>query len=147
MGLMSVRRGLLAAVVVVAMHGLALTAEPGPVDKNAPEEFTTTKSGLKYRIRRQSDGDKPRRANTCVAHYRGWLDDGTEFDSSYKSDMPITFTLKQVINGWIEGIQLVGKGGMIELDVPPELAYGKNQKGDIPPNSRLHFLIELLDIQ
>ena len=122
--------------------------EPGEVDKDAPKEFTTTKSGLKYRIRRQSDGTKPAAANTVEVHYKGWLDDGSVFDSSYKRGEPISFPLKGVIPGWTEGMQLVGKGGMIELDVPYDLAYGVNGRPPIiPPKANLHFLVELLDIK
>jgi FKBP-type peptidyl-prolyl cis-trans isomerase FkpA/FKBP-type peptidyl-prolyl cis-trans isomerase FklB len=131
----------------LAMGSSGQGAEPGKVDKDAPEAFTTTKSGLKYRIRRKSDGDKPKAANTVEVHYKGWLDDGTEFDSSYKRDETIKFPLKKVIGGWTEGLQLVGKGGMIELDIPPNLGYGSKATGPIPPNSTLHFLVELIDIQ
>ncbi len=123
-------------------------AEPGPVDKDAPEQFTKTESGLKYRIRRKSDGDKPKKSSTVTVHYRGWLDDGKEFDSSYKRNDPATFPLNQVISGWTEGLQLVGKGGMIELEIPSELAYGAaGRPGAIPPNAQLHFLVELIEIE
>jgi FKBP-type peptidyl-prolyl cis-trans isomerase FkpA len=53
-----------------------------------------------------------------------------------------------VIKGWTEGMQLVGKGGMIELEIPPALGYGSRGAGaDVPPNARLHFLVELFDIK
>jgi FKBP-type peptidyl-prolyl cis-trans isomerase len=139
---------ILALLAMLVLVPLAMAAEPGPVDKDAPEEFTKTSSGLKYRIRRKSDGDKPKRANSVTVHYRGWLDDGSEFDSSYKRDETITFPLGQVIPGWTEGMQLVGKGGMIELEIPYELAYGAQGRPPvIPPKARLHFLVELFDIK
>lgn len=120
---------------------------PGPdvVDKDAPEEFSQTESGLKYRIRRKSDGKKPSATSQVTVHYRGWLDDGTEFDSSYKRERPTSFRLDGVIDAWTEGLQLIGEGGMIELDVPPALGYGERGAGSsIPPNARLHFLVELI---
>jgi len=141
-------KALLMTVAVIGLARGAGAAEPGPVDKDAPEEFTKTPSGLKYRIRRKSDGDKPSAANSVTVHYRGWLDDGKEFDSSYKRNEPITFGLKQVIPGWTEGMQLVGKGGMIELEIPSKLGYGAAGAGGvIPPNATLHFLVELIDIK
>jgi len=138
-----------AALSLLALAPCAMAAtEPGPVDKNAPEEFTTTKSGLKYRIRRASNGDKPKGANTVVANYKGWLDDGKQFDSSYERGKPLEFKLGGVIKGWKEGLQLVGKGGMIELEIPPNLGYGPDGFPPvIPPNARLHFLVELIDIK
>ncbi len=124
------------------------SAEPGPVDKDAPKEFTTTKSGLKYRIQRKSDGEKPSAKDTVTVNYKGWLDDGTVFDSSYKRGEPISFPLQGVIPGWTEGLQYVGKGGMIELEIPPDLGYGpRGAGGVIPPNATLHFTVELLDIE
>ncbi len=121
--------------------------EPGAVDKDAPEEFTTTKSGLKYRVRRQGKGQKPHARDTVSVHYKGWLDNGKEFDSSYARGESIEFPLKGVIPGWTEGMQLVGKGGMIELEIPYQLAYGEEGRPPtIPGKARLHFIVELLEV-
>ena len=122
--------------------------EPGASDPDAPEEFTTTESGLKYRILRKSDGKKPTAADTVRCHYRGWLDDGTEFDSSYKRGEPTEFPLNGVIGGWTEGLQLIGEGGMIELEIPGELGYGSGgmPAAGIGPNATLHFIVELKQV-
>ena len=136
----------------VLMGGLFMAdlqgAEPGPADADAPKEFTATPSGLKYKILRKGNGEKPKACNTVTVNYRGWLDNGKEFDSSYKRGEPISFPLNRVIPGWTEGMQLVSKGGMIELEIPSELGYGaRGAGGAIPPNARLHFLVELIDIR
>ncbi len=136
------------SLLMLLLAPMAFAVDPGPVDKDAPEEFSSTPSGLKYHIRRKSDGRKPRKTDTVKVHYRGWLDNGEEFDSSYKRGKPIEFPLNGVIPGWTEGMQLVGKGGMIELEIPSALGYGaRGAGGVIPPNARLHFLVELLDIK
>ena len=124
-------------------------AEPGATDKDAPKKFTTTASGLQYRILRKSKGKKPTAADTVTVHYRGWLDDKKEFDSSYQRDKPSTFPLRGVIKGWTEGLQLVGVGGMIELKIPAKLGYGDKGVGDglIPGGATLHFLIEVLEVK
>lgn len=122
--------------------------EPGPKDADAPKEFTETASGLKYRILRKGDGKQPGKADSVTVHYRGWLDDGTEFDSSYGRGEAISFPVGGVIAGWTEGLQLMHTGGMMELDIPSELGYGeRGAPGAIPPNARLHFLVELLEVQ
>ena len=121
--------------------------EPGEVDKDAPEKFTTTASGLKYRIRRKSDGKKPTASNTVTVHYKGWFDDGKQFDSSYDRGETISFPLNGVVKGWTEGMQLIGKGGMIELEVPYQLGYGERGRPGIPPKATLHFLVELFDVK
>ena len=122
-------------------------SDTGPVDDDAPEEFTETDSGLKYRILRKSDGEKATASDSVTVNYRGWLDDDTEFDSSYKRGEPISFPLGGVIPGWTEGMQLVGVGGMIELTIPAELGYGQRGAGaDVPPNATLHFIVELISV-
>lgn len=121
---------------------------PGPVDADASEEFTATPSGLKYRILRKSDGRMPTSRDIVKVHYAGWLDDTTEFDSSYGRGKPAEFPLANVVDGWTEGLQLVGEGGMIELEVPPELGYGPGgAPPKIPPNATLHFKVELLEVR
>ena len=122
--------------------------EPGAIDKDAPKEFTATKSGLKYRILRKSDGAKPKVTSTVKVHYKGTLDDGTVFDSSYKRGKPISFPLDKVIAGWTEGMQLVGQGGMIELEIPYALGYGEQgYPPAIPGKATLHFIVELLEVK
>ena len=122
--------------------------EPGPEDKDAPKEFKTTASGLKYRVLRKADGKKPSAKNEVTVHYKGWLDNGETFDSSYERGESISFPLNQVIPGWTEGMQLVGKGGMIELEIPYKLGYGeRGQPPVIPAKATLHFLVELIDIK
>lgn len=124
-----------------------LPSGAGEIDKNAPEEFTRTKSGLYYRVLRVSNGRRPHSVDRVLAHYKGWLKNGKQFDSSYDRGEPTEFALNAVVPGWTEGLQLVGEGGMIELEVPPGLGYGAQPHGSIPPNSPLHFLIELIEIK
>ena len=120
----------------------------GKIDKDAPKTFTTTKSGLKYRILRKGQGAKPAATDTVEVNYHGWLDNGKVFDSSYQRGEPISFPLNRVIKGWTEGMQLVGEGGMIELEIPSDLGYGaRGAPPTIPPNATLHFLVETLDVQ
>ncbi len=123
-------------------------APPGKIDFDAPSDFLETASGLKYRILRNSEGQKPTASNRVTVHYKGWLDDESIFDSSYRRNETISFGLNQVIKGWTEGMQLIGVGGMIELDIPYELGYGeRGSPGAIPPKARLHFVVELFDVK
>ncbi len=140
-----------AAVIVLAIVGCGVSNErgssPGPQDPDAPTEFTTTESGLKYRILRRSDGRKPTASNSVTVDYVGWLDNGREFDNSYIRREPTSFGLSQVVRGWTEGLQLVGEGGMIELEIPYDLGYGaQGSPGSIPPFATLHFKVELHEI-
>ena len=80
-----------------------------------------------------------------TVHYRGMLLNGVVFDSSYDADEPIKFSLKKVIKGWTEGIQLMPAGSEFIFLIPPELAYGKRGTDGIPPNATLLFEVELYD--
>lgn len=116
------------------------------------EGVKQTESGLLYQIIDEGTGKHPTADDVVIVHYTGTLVDGQKFDSSYDRGEPTKFPLMGVIKGWTEGIQLIGVGGKIKLVVPPELAYGDEEKpayGDnvgIPPASTLVFEVELFGI-
>jgi FKBP-type peptidyl-prolyl cis-trans isomerase FkpA len=79
-------------------------------------------------------------------NYRGTLVNGTEFDSSYKRNMPAEFPLNGVIPCWTEGVQKMKVGGKAKLVCPSDIAYGDQGRPSIPPGATLIFEIELLAI-
>lgn len=88
---------------------------------------------------------------TVVVNYKGWLDDGTVFDTSKKEGRtPFEFTLGagMVIKGWDEGVKGMKVGGIRELTIPSDLGYGERGAGNlIKPGATLHFEVELLDVK
>lgn len=116
--------------------------------ENATKEgVQTTASGLQYKVETMGTGPKPAATDTVKVHYRGTLLDGTEFDSSYARNEPISFGLNRVIAGWTEGVQLMPVGSKFMFFIGPDLAYGEGGGGPIPPNSTLVFEVELLAIE
>ena len=116
----------------------------GEMDADVGDELIPHESGIYYRILRKGEGRKPAVEDGVVVHYKGWLDDGTVFDSSYKSGRPTSFPLTRVVMGWRHGLPLIGEGGMIELEIPYQLGYGVMGYGpSIPPKMTLHFIVEL----
>ncbi len=82
-------------------------------------------------------------------HYTGWLNDGTQFDSSHDRGQPFQCVIGtgRVIKGWDLGLMGMRVGGKRKLLVPAHLGYGERQIGKmIPPNSDLTFEIELLEV-
>ena len=82
-----------------------------------------------------------------TVNYTGWLEDGTKFDSSLNPGRePLRFTLGagQMIQGFDQGILGMKVGGKRKLTIPPNLGYGSQDKGIIPPNSTLIFELDLL---
>ena len=112
--------------------------------------FTQTNSGLFYHIDKAGEGNQPAKGNSVKVHYKGELLDGTVFDSSFKRNQPIEFSLGvgQVIPGWDEGIALLNKGAKATLIIPSDLAYGAAGAGGvIPPDATLKFEVELVDFK
>lgn len=106
-----------------------------------------TASGIVIATLTEGNGAQPKRSDAVKVHYRGVLDDGKEFDSSYKRSQPATFPLEGVIPCWTEGVQTMKVGGKAKLVCPPNLAYGsRGVPGVIPANATLTFEVELLEI-
>ena len=107
----------------------------------------TLPSGLQYEVITEGNGKKPSATDRVKCHYEGTLIDGTLFDSSIKRGEPAIFGVNQVIQGWVEALQLMPVGSKWKLFIPSNLAYGKAGAGQsIEPNSTLVFEVEVLDI-
>ena len=107
----------------------------------------TLPSGLQYEIITEAIGQKPVATDKVKVHYHGTLIDGTVFDSSVRRGEPATFGVTQVIQGWVEALQLMPVGSKWKLYIPYDLAYGEHGAGQmIAPFSALIFEVELLEI-
>lgn len=109
--------------------------------------YTTTASGLKYKVVKEGTGAMPKAEDTVEVHYTGKLLDGTVFDSSVERGETISFPLNGVIKGWTEGLQLMKEGAKYEFIIPPYLAYGERGTGPIGPNATLYFEVELFKVK
>jgi len=128
--------------------------------KKAAEAFTKqyeadkarakhTDSGLMYIVLKEGTGPTPEKGATISAHYTGYLEDGTKFDSSRDRGTPFETPIGvgRVIPGWDEAFLSMKVGEQRRLIIPPELAYGERGAGGvIPPNATLIFDVELLAI-
>ena len=109
---------------------------------------TVLPSGLQYEVIKEGTGAVPGPKDRVKCHYEGTLIDGTVFDSSYRRGEPAVFGVSQVIQGWVEALQLMKTGSKWRLYIPYDLAYGEHGAGSaIPPYSALIFDVELLGIE
>lgn len=93
------------------------------------------------------DGYEVRPGGSVVALYHGTRKtDGKVFDSAFERGEPIAFPLAGVIAGWQQGVPGMKVGGIRRLTIPAALGYGAAGAGtDIPPNTDLVFVIQLVD--
>ncbi len=119
--------------------------------KPAESELETKKPALTKLVVEDvvvGTGAVAQKGDFMVMDYKGTLANGKVFDESKKRNEPFTFTLGngQVIKGWDEGLVGMKVGGKRKLSIPPSMAYGDKDQGDIPPNSDLYFDVTLIDI-
>lgn len=111
------------------------------------QDWTTTPSGLQYRVIKEGSGPRPSETDVATFDYVGRLMNGTEFDSS-KGKGPATIPVFGVVPGFGEGLRLMSKGATYMLRLPPEIGYGpEGQPPTIPPNSTLEFEVTLRDFR
>jgi FKBP-type peptidyl-prolyl cis-trans isomerase len=114
--------------------------------------FTTSDSGLQYKVVKEGTGAVPANGQTVKAHYTGWLDGFDsirKFDSSRDRGRPFNFAVGkgQVIRGWDETFSEMKVGERRQIILPARLAYGDRGAGGlIPGGATLYFDVELLGI-
>ena len=116
---------------------------------SSKSETIVSKTGLRMIVTKEGTGKSPVVGQTIKAHYKGYLEDGTVFDSSYDRSQPFTFPVGQgrVIKGWDEAFLDMNVGSKRTLIIPPELGYGeRGAPPKIPGNSVILFDVELIDI-
>ncbi|MDB5195555.1 MAG: fbp [Parcubacteria group bacterium] len=89
--------------------------------------------------------------DTVAVNYVGMLPDGTVFDASArypetKGGFVFQLGAGRVISGWDQGLVGMKVGGKRQLIIPPDMAYGPQGQGPIPPNATLIFEVELVKI-
>ncbi len=128
--------------------------EKAPVAFNAASIKELTKKDLK-----EGDGEEFTDSTTKFqAYYIGWKPDGTVFDGSFENGRlksPVVFRKDGkkwgLIEGWSEGLKGMKVGGIRELSIPADKAYGAqgsvNQEDSsktIGPNTPLKFIVMLI---
>lgn len=135
------------AILASASYAEEKIVKPMTTAKRNANKVQTLSSGVTVETKVVGKGVKPTESSVVKVHYRGILDNGTEFDSSYKRGEPATFPLNRVIPCWTQGVATMAVGGKAVLVCPSSTAYGERGAGaNVPPNSRLTFEVELLDI-
>ncbi|WP_406196806.1 FKBP-type peptidyl-prolyl cis-trans isomerase [Kitasatospora sp. NBC_01560] len=136
------------------------TVTPPPADfpqvkdnGKKPAEITPVKGAadpteLKSHVLIKGTGPKVEKGEKVVVQYTGALfKDGKVFDSSLSKGQAFAFPVGggQVIAGWDQGLEGQTVGSRVELVIPASLGYKDQAQGDIPANSTLVFVVDILD--
>src|SRR4051812_20071594 len=133
-----------------ASSGAPTTTAVGALPKPAVKIPASLPTKLVLTDIKPGDGASAAAGDTVIVHYVGVRSaDGTEFDNSFDSGRPLSVTLAsgQVIKGWDQGLVGMKKGGRRQLDIPADLAYGNQPKGDvIKAGDALTFVVDAVAI-
>ena len=119
-----------------------------PLETITWDDAETTESGLQYVVVSPGEGDSPKDGDLVTMNYIAKLTDGSVLADTSMSGGPATAILgrDQLLPGWEEGLKLMKPGEKANLLLPPELAFGAEGYGSIPPNAQVIIEIELLDV-
>lgn len=151
-GIAQMRVGGKAKLIIPPELGYGARGAGGVIPPNATLHFEVELVAvpkIEYIEKKAGTGVAPQAGQQVHVHYVGTLENGQEFDNSYKRGEPIAFKLGagQVIPGWDLGIAQMKVGATAVLIIPPELGYGaRGAGGVIPPNATLRFEVELVAV-
>ena len=121
---------------------------------NANPPFQLSAGGMQFKDLKQGDGEPVLEGQVVRVHLVGWIDEqgqrGKELFNSRRERGPVSFVVgtEKVLPAFNEGVIGMKPGGRRLLMVPPVFAYGERGVDDvIPPNTRLVFLIDLLEVK
>lgn len=121
---------------------------------SAYNETSANANGVQYRDLKLGDGAEITAENTdYYAYYIGWCADETVFDSSFDDfenstslRAPLEVGNLSLIEGWTTGMVGAKVGGVRELTIPGELAYGETTEMCGGYNKPLKFIVMTIDI-
>lgn len=138
---------LASAAPALAQPAAAPASNAAFLAKNAKAAgVQTLPSGLQYKVVSSgpATGPSPKPGDIVKVHYEGKLISGEVFDSSFARNKPALMPLDGLVAAWMEALPKMHVGDEWVLYVPPELGYGPEGAGPIPPNSVLIFRVKLL---
>ena len=124
---------------------------------SAPTSPSSSSSGVTFsRVDLTvGNGDTVAKGDRIKVWYTGWIyvksapdNKGESFDSNRDRELfRYIVGTGHVIEGWDQGVPGMKVGGIRRLIIPPELAYGSQGQGPIPPGASLIFEIEVVEVE
>jgi len=109
-----------------------------PAAFTASDVTTLTSTDLKV-----GDGAEITDTTEYNAYYIGWNPKGVVFDQSISNgELKSPISGSGLIKGWTQGVVGMKIGGIRELSIPSDLAYGATGSGEnIPANTPIKFIV------
>lgn len=102
---------------------------------------------LKRTVLTEGDGEVVTLESTITANYLGMTHGAKEpFDESYSKE-PAEFALTGVVEGWTYGLEGLKVGSRVLLEIPPSAGYGDQEQANIPANSTLYFVVDIVSVK
>lgn len=132
----------LASVLVFALPTAAqAAAKPAAAPAASAAAVAPAAPKVTLETLTKGEGASPTRDDFVLIAYKGMLKDGTVFDQSDATPMPVG----EVVPGFADGLVQMQRGGSYRLTIPSALGYGAEASGPIPANSDLVFEVQLID--
>jgi FKBP-type peptidyl-prolyl cis-trans isomerase len=111
--------------------------------------FTRNSNGLYFKELVVGTGAIAQDGQQVGVYYKGQRVSAAVFDQRQAPAAPFPFKIGsgQVIAGFDQGARGMRVGGKRMVIIPPELGYGSQGSGPIPPNSILIFTLDLVSVQ
>lgn len=107
-------------------------------------DFTASGTGLYYHIEQVGNQNRiPDSSNEVSFKHVGYLLDSSIFSNGWYASNHIP--LPALVEGFQEGLKIVGEGGRAVIIFPSNLGYGDNERPTIPAYSPLIFRVELVN--
>jgi FKBP-type peptidyl-prolyl cis-trans isomerase len=121
----------------------------GEFSKYASEPAVFVASDVKDLVKNDlkiGDGEEIKSGTAYSAYYIGWNPKGVVFDESISSGtLKAPISGGNLITGWNEGVIGMKVGGVRELTIPSDKAYGSTGSGTkIPANTPIKFVIMII---
>jgi FKBP-type peptidyl-prolyl cis-trans isomerase len=115
---------------------------PWPTDSS---DVVRKPSGLEYLVVESGDPDgvSPSERDFVYVHLEGRLEDGSLVDTTYETQSPLRFPMADLTPGWAELMKGMRPGDHWMVRMPPNLMYGAEGDGRIPPNANVIFEVRL----
>jgi FKBP-type peptidyl-prolyl cis-trans isomerase FkpA len=137
----------LRAIVACAVLAAAAACGGGDSSPTSPSD-SAPYSQTDIRI---GTGAEATAGRSVTVNYTLWLYSASAAENKGRrieaGTFPFVLGTGRAIRGFDQGIVGMRVGGLRRLVIPPDLAYGSQGQGDIPPNATLVFEVELTSVQ